>query len=175
MKLFYPILAVLASAIPVSAQEWPLRDADVALTTVEATAMIEAGATARREMYPASLHGLTALVYALVTLADAQTIDRVIEVMAEIRTLADGQAAFAALPLGVSQGSTMQSSFGFSTSITFPSVVKTFIFSPDDLPSPVESLAITGPMPIANIDPPTGNPCRNKLRLVFCLSFGAMY
>lgn len=40
MRLFYTILAVLASTISVSAQDWPLRASDVALTTDEATAYV---------------------------------------------------------------------------------------------------------------------------------------
>ncbi|MFK7835520.1 MAG: AAA family ATPase [Sulfitobacter sp.] len=70
--------------------------------TVQATAMLEATGRDRVEMYPASLHGLTALVYALVTLTDARTIGPVIDVMAEIRQLAQKSrnAAFSSLPLG---------------------------------------------------------------------------
>ena len=66
--------------------------------TVEAQAMLEAGSAARQGMYPSSLHGLTALVYALVTLAGRDTIADCIEVMAGIRTLS-ARDGFAALPL----------------------------------------------------------------------------
>ncbi len=82
-----------------AAAEFILIAEDIA-ATVEATAMLEAEGRARREMYPESLHGLTALVYALVTLADAATLPSVIEVLAEMRTLGGQSAAFAALPLG---------------------------------------------------------------------------
>ncbi len=53
-------------------------------------------------MYPRSLHGLTALVYALVTLADADTLPATIDVMAGIETLARDrtESNFARLPLG---------------------------------------------------------------------------
>ena len=70
--------------------------------TVEATAMLEAPPGDRAAMYPRSLHGLTALVYALVALADEATIRAAIDVMAGIRTLAATrpEPAFAALPLG---------------------------------------------------------------------------
>lgn len=67
-------------------------------TTVQATAMIEAQGAERLALYPSSLHGLTALVYALVNLADARTIAAVIDVMAEIRQLKG--PAFAPLPVG---------------------------------------------------------------------------
>jgi len=71
-------------------------------TTVQATQMIEASPRDRLALYPRSLHGLTALVYALITLADARTIAPVIDVMAEIRQLGAKTHApeFARLPLG---------------------------------------------------------------------------
>ncbi|MFC6638939.1 AAA domain-containing protein [Sulfitobacter sp. JBTF-M27] len=83
------------------AAEFILIAEDIA-ATVQATAMLGADGKERLEMYPASLHGLTALVYALVTLADKRTIGGVIEIMAEIRKLSElsRNAAFAALPLG---------------------------------------------------------------------------
>ncbi len=70
--------------------------------TVEATAMLDAKPADRIKMYPASLHGLTALVYALISLADRDTLPAAIEVMAGIRHLAHDRTdgAFAALPLG---------------------------------------------------------------------------
>ena len=82
------------------AAEYILIAEDIA-ATVQATAMLEATGRERQEMYPASLHGLTALVYAIVTLADAQHIDGAIEVMAGIRSLASDrpEPAFASLPL----------------------------------------------------------------------------
>lgn len=71
-------------------------------STVQATAMLEVSGQERLDLYPRSLHGLTALVYALVTLADAQTLAQVIDVMAEIRQLAGKTDVpeFARLPLG---------------------------------------------------------------------------
>ena len=84
-----------------AAAEFILIAEDIA-ATVQATAMIETEGRERLELYPASLHGLTALVYALVTLADEATIAQVIDVMAEIRQLGQlrREAAFAGLPLG---------------------------------------------------------------------------
>lgn len=83
-----------------AAAEFILIAEDIA-TTVKATDMLEAPATDRAQMYPASLHGLTALVYALVTLTDENTIDDVIDVMAGIRSLgtARDDPAFGRLPL----------------------------------------------------------------------------
>ncbi len=83
------------------AAEYILIAEDIA-ASVQATAMLEASGKERLEMYPESLHGLTALVYALVTIADADTIGPAIEVMAEIRLLAQARpdAGFASLPLG---------------------------------------------------------------------------
>jgi hypothetical protein len=70
--------------------------------TVQASAMLEEAGRARLALYPRSLHGLTALVYALVTLADEQTLPAAIDVMAGIRTLADDriEPEFSRLPLG---------------------------------------------------------------------------
>jgi hypothetical protein len=83
-----------------AAAEFILVAEDIA-TTVQATAMIDAAPSERLEMYPRSLHGMTALVYALVTLADQRTIAPVIDVMAGIRGLAGAAAPeFASLPLG---------------------------------------------------------------------------
>jgi hypothetical protein len=76
--------------------------ADEIAATVEASTMLEARPGDRAAMYPASLHGLTALVYAIVALADAETMPKAIDVMAGIRTLGRTrpEAGFAALPLG---------------------------------------------------------------------------
>ncbi|TFL18060.1 AAA family ATPase [Jannaschia formosa] len=83
------------------AAEFALIERDIA-ATVEARALLEAPACDRPALYPASLHGLTALTYALVTLADETTMSAAIEVMAGIRTLATdrGEPALDALPLG---------------------------------------------------------------------------
>ena len=84
-----------------AAAEFILIAEDIA-SSVQAIDMIEARGADRLALYPASLHGLTALVYALVRLAEADTIAPVIDVMAEIRTLgtARSDANFARLPLG---------------------------------------------------------------------------
>jgi hypothetical protein len=70
--------------------------------TVQAQAMLEEEGRARLALYPRSLHGLTALVYALVTLADEQNLPAAIDVMAGIGTLAQDriEPEFARLPLG---------------------------------------------------------------------------
>ncbi len=76
--------------------------ADDIAATVQAQAMLEETGAARLALYPESLHGLTALVYALVTLADEATLPAAIEVMAGIGTLAEKRPRpeFARLPLG---------------------------------------------------------------------------
>ncbi|MDP5085522.1 MAG: MoxR family ATPase [Yoonia sp.] len=83
------------------AAEFILIAEDVAIS-VQATAMLEAKPSQRGAMYPASLHGLTALIYALVTLADKAHMADVIDVMAGIGTLAqtEDRREFATLPLG---------------------------------------------------------------------------
>lgn len=76
--------------------------ADEIAATVQVGAMIEAGPRRRLDLYPASMHGLTALVYGLVSAADAASLPVVIEIMAEIRDLGRlrRDAAFARMPLG---------------------------------------------------------------------------
>lgn len=76
--------------------------AEEVVSTVQANDIVAAKPADRVDMYPSSLHGLTALVYALITLAEKATIDRVIDVMTEIRTLGNirSDPAFARLPLG---------------------------------------------------------------------------
>lgn len=76
--------------------------ADEIAATVQVMAMLETGARARVAMYPDTMHGLTALVYGLIGIADAQTLPGVIEIMAEIRHLSRlrPEPAFARLPLG---------------------------------------------------------------------------
>ena len=76
--------------------------ADDIAATVQAQAMLEAQGHERIQMYPSSLHGLTALVYALVTLADAQSLPATIDVMAGIERLVQDRTEpeFARLPLG---------------------------------------------------------------------------
>lgn len=75
--------------------------ADEVAATVQASEMLGLPARERLALYPASLHGLTALVYALVTLADEDTLPAAIETLAAIRTLATARdAAFGRMPLG---------------------------------------------------------------------------
>ena len=75
--------------------------AEEVATTVQATQMLDAAPKDRLEMYPVSLHGLTALVYALIALTDKSTIETVIDIMAEVRKLSTLSRApeFARLPL----------------------------------------------------------------------------
>ncbi len=84
-----------------AAAEFVLIVDDIA-ATVQAQAMLETEGRARLALYPHSLHGLTALVYALVTLVDARTLPASIDVMAGIGTLVDARTEpeFARLPLG---------------------------------------------------------------------------
>ncbi|NCO86599.1 MAG: AAA domain-containing protein [Rhodobacterales bacterium] len=84
-----------------AAAEFILIAEDIA-ATVQVADMLAARPADRWALYPASLHGLTALVYALVTLANAETLPQSIEVMEGLRHLADQRddPAFARLPLG---------------------------------------------------------------------------
>lgn len=84
-----------------AAAEFILIVDDIA-ATVQAQAMLEVQGAERIQMYPRSLHGLTALVYALITLADADTLPATIDVMAGIERLAQERTEpdFARLPLG---------------------------------------------------------------------------
>ncbi|MGV8950892.1 MAG: AAA family ATPase [Cypionkella sp.] len=70
--------------------------------TVQVADMIEAGARPRIAMYPATMHGLTALVYGLIAAANAQNLPVVIEIMAEIRQLGSlrSETVFTTVPLG---------------------------------------------------------------------------
>lgn len=83
------------------AAEFALIADDIA-ATVQVGEMIAASGRARLALYPASMHGLTALVYALVTAAEEGTLPAVIEIMADIRRLSAlrDDAALARLPLG---------------------------------------------------------------------------
>ena len=69
-------------------------------STVQASDII--AAKDRTPLYPNTLHGLTALVYALVNLADAATIAPTIDAVADMRNLAQLRPddGFAQLPLG---------------------------------------------------------------------------
>ncbi|MBS1300735.1 AAA family ATPase [Loktanella sp. SALINAS62] len=77
--------------------EFALIARDIA-STVQARTMIDAPAAERPDLYPRSLHGLTALTYALIALADRDTLPRVIDVMAGLTDLRDHDRRFAALP-----------------------------------------------------------------------------
>ncbi len=76
--------------------------ADDIAATVQVTAMLEAGRRDRLALYPETMHGLTALVYGLVSVADAGNLPGVIDIMAEVRHLATLRPtpALARLPLG---------------------------------------------------------------------------
>jgi hypothetical protein len=82
------------------AAEFALIAGEIA-ATVQVEEMIAASARARVEMYPASMHGLTALVFGLVAAARRENLDAVIEVMAGIRGLARArrEPVFAGMPL----------------------------------------------------------------------------
>ncbi len=74
--------------------------ADEIAATVQLDAMLEASARERTSLYPASMHGLSALVYALVTRADAARLPAIIEIMAGLRELGETRGApFDAMPL----------------------------------------------------------------------------
>jgi len=75
--------------------------ADDVAATLQVGEMLEADRAARMRLYPASLHGLNALVYGLVgALSDANA-EAAIETMADIRHLAERREedAFARMPL----------------------------------------------------------------------------
>jgi hypothetical protein len=76
--------------------------ADDIAATVQVGAMLEAGREARLALYPATMHGLNALVYGLVGALEARTAPAAIEVMADIRTLGElrPEPVFRRLPLG---------------------------------------------------------------------------
>jgi MoxR-like ATPase len=83
-----------------AAAEFALVAGEIA-ATVQVGDMLAAAPRDRLRMYPATLHGMTALVYALVAVADRAGLPRAIEIMAEVRTLAALRGdAFAAMPLG---------------------------------------------------------------------------
>ena len=88
------IAGVLGEAV---AAEFRLIAEEIA-ATVQIEALLET--RDRLSLYPASLHGMTALVYALVARADADTLGRIIDIMAELRGLGKKRGApFAAMPL----------------------------------------------------------------------------
>ncbi|MCL1628682.1 MoxR family ATPase [Roseibaca sp. V10] len=71
--------------------------ADEIAATVQLDDLLEATAKARAELYPPSMHGMTALIYALVARADAGNMGVIIEIMAEARSLR--APPFSAMPL----------------------------------------------------------------------------
>ena len=75
--------------------------ADEIAATVRVEDMLEADARRRWALYPASMHGLNALVYGLVGMVRADTIAGVIEIMAGIRSIADErpEPVFRQIPL----------------------------------------------------------------------------
>ncbi|MDT8857556.1 MoxR family ATPase [Paracoccaceae bacterium Fryx2] len=83
-----------------AAAEFTLIADDIA-ATVQVTEMLDLGPKARLPLYPVTMHGLTALIYGLIGIADARTLPGVIEIMAEIRHLSRlrGDPALACLPL----------------------------------------------------------------------------
>lgn len=83
-----------------AAAEFILIAEDIA-ATVQVGAMLDAAPRDRVAMYPATMHGLSALVYGLIASADARTLHRAIEIMAQIRQLASlrPDPAFARMPL----------------------------------------------------------------------------
>lgn len=83
-----------------AAAEFALIAEDI-LATVQVDAMLAATGRGRLDLYPASMHGLTALVYALVTRADEGTLPGIIDIMADIRRLSALRPStdFARLPL----------------------------------------------------------------------------
>ena len=88
------IAGVLGEAV---AAEFRLIAEEIA-ATVQIEALLET--CNRLTLYPASLHGMTALVYALVARADTDTLARIIDIMAELRGLGKSRGApFAAMPL----------------------------------------------------------------------------
>jgi hypothetical protein len=74
--------------------------ADDIAATVQIDAMLSASPEERMDLYPASMHGLTALIYGLVARADEDSLPVVIETLAETRHLAARRGgAFGAMPL----------------------------------------------------------------------------
>jgi hypothetical protein len=83
-----------------AAAEFLLVANDIA-ATVQVDEMLSAGRGDRMALYPASMHGLTALVYALVSRADGGNLPILIDIMADLRHLGRERGeVFARLPLG---------------------------------------------------------------------------
>jgi hypothetical protein len=71
--------------------------ADEIEASVQVAEMLETPRRDRAELYPATLHGLTALIYGLVGAVDERTLPAGIEILADMRHL--DSPAFRALPL----------------------------------------------------------------------------
>jgi MoxR-like ATPase len=82
------------------AAEFALIADDIA-ATVQIRDMLDADARQRLAMYPATMHGLHALIYGLIGVLDTRTALGVIDILAGIRTLADRRPdpAFRQMPL----------------------------------------------------------------------------
>lgn len=83
-----------------AAAEFTLIADDIA-ATVQVTELLAARERERTLMYPATMHGLTALIYGLVAMAEAASLPEIIEIMAEIRQLGRkrDEEAFVKMPL----------------------------------------------------------------------------
>lgn len=83
------------------AAEFALVADDIA-ATVQVTEMLAADPRTRKDMYPATMHGLNALIYGLVGVLDARTADGAIAIMADVRRLAElrPEPEFRRMPLG---------------------------------------------------------------------------
>ena len=83
------------------AAEFALVADDIA-ATVQVTELLAAPARERWEMYPATMHGLTALIHGLVGALDSRNAREVIDILAGIRHLPSKRAddAFKRMPLG---------------------------------------------------------------------------
>lgn len=83
------------------AAEFALVADDIA-ATVQVTEMLSADPKARTAMYPATMHGLNALIYGLVGALGPTTAPDAIAIMADLRRLADlrPEPAFRRMPLG---------------------------------------------------------------------------
>jgi hypothetical protein len=77
------IAGVVGEAV---AAEFAVIAGDIA-ATVQVETMLAAAARDRPALYPATMHGLTALAYGLVTRADAATLPACIDIMADLRNL----------------------------------------------------------------------------------------
>ncbi|TCP58711.1 MoxR-like ATPase [Rhodovulum bhavnagarense] len=76
--------------------------ADDIAATVQVHDMLEADRKTRIGLYPASMHGLNALIYGLIGVLDGRNVEGVIDVMADIRILSHQreEPEFKRMPLG---------------------------------------------------------------------------